>query len=417
MASETRQTKSFEGIKMTATQEKMVWDGCTAASEAMRQAKIDVVAAYPITPSTPIVQHYAQYVADGDVQGEFVMVESEHSAMSACVGAAAAGGRVATATSSQGYALMVEVLYQASGMRLPIVMNAVNRSLSAPLNIHGDHDDMYLGRDAGWINLCAFNPQEVYDLNFIAFKTAEDPRVRLPVEMNQDGFLTSHTTEIVYKFSDEDAYGFIGDYIPVAPLLDPEHPVTFGAQTEGDWHFEHKMNQYAAMAGAEAVVVENFKKFAEFSGREYHPVETYLTEDADEILVAIGSVTGTARLAIDALRAKGRKVGLAAVRLWRPFPKAAMAKALANAKTVAALDRSLSMGTTGALYNEIAAVIVENRLPAMLLNYIYGLGGRDVTMPMIERVFDEAAECTKAGKRVKPALQTINLRGKELSFY
>ncbi|MGE4295293.1 MAG: 2-oxoacid:ferredoxin oxidoreductase subunit alpha [Campylobacterales bacterium] len=400
-----------------AKQHRVVWDGNTAASQAMRQARIDVVAAYPITPSTPIVQNYSQYVADGDVEGEFVMVESEHSAMSACVGAAAGGGRVATATSSQGYALMVEVLYQASGMRLPIVMNVVNRALAAPLNIHGDHSDMYLGRDAGWVALCAYNPQEAYDLNLCAFKIAEDMRVRLPVAVNQDGFLTSHTAEVVNHLEDDEAYKFVGDYTSHNPMLDPKKPVTYGAQTEGEWHFEHKMRQNFALVNSQKVVEEVFSAFAKVSGREYKAVETYQSADADEIIICIGSVFGTVQLTVDRLRAAGRKVGLVGIRLWRPFPKAELAAALKNAKTVAVLDRSAPMGTTGALYNETAAVIVENGLKANLLNYIYGLGGRDTTTEHLEGIFNDAAECSKAGKRVKPIIQTINLRGETLSFY
>lgn len=400
-----------------AKQHRVVWDGNTAASQAMRQARIDVVAAYPITPSTPIVQNYSQYVADGDVEGEFVMVESEHSAMSACVGAAAGGGRVATATSSQGYALMVEVLYQASGMRLPIVMNVVNRALASPLNIHGDHSDMYLGRDAGWVALCAYNPQEAYDLNLCAFKIAEDMRVRLPVAVNQDGFLTSHTAELVNHLEDDEAYKFVGDYTSHNPMLDPKKPVTYGAQTEGEWHFEHKMRQNFALVNSQKVVEEVFGAFAKVSGREYKAVEAYQTADADEIIICIGSVFGTVQLTVDRLRAVGRKVGLVGIRLWRPFPKAELAAALKNAKTVAVLDRSAPMGTTGALYNETAAVIVENGLKANLLNYIYGLGGRDTTTEHLEGIFNDAAECSKAGKRVKPIIQTINLRGETLSFY
>ncbi|MDR1912041.1 MAG: 2-oxoacid:ferredoxin oxidoreductase subunit alpha [Helicobacteraceae bacterium] len=400
-----------------ANMQKVVWDGNTAAAQAMRQAKIDVVAAYPITPSTPIVQRYSQFVADGEVSGEFVMVESEHSAMSACVGAAAAGGRVATATSSQGYALMIEVLYQASGMRLPIVMNVVNRALAAPLNIHGDHSDMYLGRDAGWINLCAFNPQEAYDLNFIAFKTAEDMRVRLPSAINQDGFITSHTTEIVIPLDDESAYNFIGDYKPHNPMLDSERPATYGAQTEGEWHYEHKMRHNHAIVESQKVVEENFADFAKLSGRQYKVVESYKAEDADEIIVCIGSVFGTTQIAVDNLRKSGRKVGLVGIRLWRPFPKKELAAAIKSAKTIAVLDRSAPLGTTGALYGETAAAIVENGLKATLLNYIYGLGGRDTTVEHLEAIFGEALECSKAGKRVKPIMQTINLRGKPLSFY
>ena len=307
-----------------ANQTRVVWDGNMAAAQAMRQAQIDVVAAYPITPSTPIVQNYSQFVADGEANdGEFVMVESEHSAMSACVGAAAGGGRVATATSSQGYALMVEVLYQASGMRLPIIMNVVNRALASPLNIHGDHSDMYLGRDAGWINFSAFCPQEVYDLNFVAFKTGEDLNVRLPVAVNQDGFLTSHTAEVVEHFSDEDAYSFVGNYVSKNPMLDGSNPVTYGAQTEGEWHFEHKMRQNHALVNSLDVIKENFKKFAEFSGRQYNTVETYLTDDAEEIIVCMGSVFGTTQITVDQLRASGRKVGLVQFsgESFSPFPE------------------------------------------------------------------------------------------------
>lgn len=401
-----------------APQKRVVWDGNMAAAQAMRQAQIDVVAAYPITPSTPIVQNYSQFVADGEANGgEFVMVESEHSAMSACVGASAGGGRVATATSSQGYALMVEVLYQASGMRLPIVMNVVNRALASPLNIHGDHADMYLGRDAGWINLCAFNPQEAYDLNFVAFKTAEDLNVRLPVAVNQDGFLTSHTAEVVEHFEDQDAYNFIGEYINKNPMLDGNNPVTYGAQTEGEWHFEHKMRQNHAIVNSLDVIKANFDAFEKFSGRKYNAVETYMTDDAEEIIVCIGSVFGTVQMTVDQLRSEGKKVGLVGIRVWRPFPKADLAEAIKNAKSVAVLDRSAPMGTTGALYNEVAAVMVENGINVNLIDFIYGLGGRDTTAEHITGIFADLKECSDAGKRVKPVIQTINLRGKTLTFY
>ncbi|HEX5624245.1 MAG TPA: 2-ketoisovalerate ferredoxin oxidoreductase, partial [Sulfuricurvum sp.] len=217
-----------------------VWDGNMAASQALRQVQVDVVAAYPITPSTPIVENYGNFEANGYVDGEFVMVESEHAAMSGCIGAAAAGGRVATATSSQGFALMVETLYSASGMRLPIILNVVNRAIGAPLNVNGDHSDMYLGRDSGWIQFDAYNPQHAYDLNFIAFKVAEDHDVRLPAMVHQDGFMTSHTAQGVATMPDDVAYNFVGEFQPMNDMLDLDHPVTHGVQTEEDWHFEHK---------------------------------------------------------------------------------------------------------------------------------------------------------------------------------
>ncbi|MEA2028047.1 MAG: 2-ketoisovalerate ferredoxin oxidoreductase, partial [Campylobacterota bacterium] len=259
-------------------QEREVWDGNYAASQALRQAQVDVVAAYPITPSTPIVENYGQYVANGYVEGEFVMVESEHAAMSGCVGAAASGGRVATATSSQGFALMAEVLYQASGMRLPIVLTVVNRALAAPLNVRGDHSDMYLGRDSGWIQLGAFNAQEAYDLTLCAFKIGENHDVRLPVMVHQDGFITSHTAQNVYPLTDEIAYNFVGEFQPVDDMLDFSRPVTYGAQTEEDWHFEHKARQHKAIFDSRAVIDDVLEEFGKLSGREYKRVESYMME-------------------------------------------------------------------------------------------------------------------------------------------
>ncbi|MGE4399077.1 MAG: 2-oxoacid:ferredoxin oxidoreductase subunit alpha [Campylobacterales bacterium] len=397
---------------------RTVWDGNTAASQAMRQAQIDVVAAYPITPSTPIVQNYSQYAADGDINGgEFVMVESEHAAMSACVGAAAAGGRVATATSSQGFALMVEVLYQASGMRLPIVLNVVNRALASPLNIHGDHSDMYLGLLSGWLNICAYNPQEAYDMNLCAFKIGEDLNVRLPVMVHQDGFLTSHTVEVVHPLQDDEAYKFIGDYKFVKPMLDAANPVTYGAQTEEEWHFEHKANQNAAIMNAGPVIEKVFAEFEKLTGRKYKFIETYMTDDADEIIVIMGSAVGTTKLTVDKLRKEGKKVGLIAIRVLRPFPKDLLAAALKNAKSVAVLDRNCPMGTTGVVFNDVCSVMLDNGINIPALNYTYGLGGRDTTVAHLSKVYADLEECSKAKKRVKPLIQHINLRGKELSFF
>ncbi|ACM93418.1 pyruvate synthase subunit PorA [Nautilia profundicola AmH] len=395
---------------------KEVWDGNMAAAHALRQAEVDVVAAYPITPSTPIVQNYSQFLADGYVDGEFVMVESEHSAMSACVGAAAAGGRVATATSSQGYALMVEVLYQASGMRLPIVMTVVNRALASPLNIHGDHSDLYLGRDAGWIHLIANNPQEAYDMTLCAFKIAEDERVRLPVTTNQDGFLVSHTAQVVEPLQDEDAQKFIGEYKALNPMLDTKNPVTYGAQTEEEWHFEHKANQHKALMDSFPVIEEVFAEFEKVSGRKYNLVEDYRLDDADIALVIMGSGYETAMLAVDEARKEGIKVGLLMPRVFRPFPYNEIAKKLANVKAVAALDRSAPMGTTGALYNEVAGALAANGQSAIMTNYIYGLGGRDTTVEHFLEVIKETNKNAEAGKRVTDLQGFVNLRGPKLSF-
>jgi len=396
---------------------KEVWDGNMAAAHALRQAQVDVVAAYPITPSTPIVQNYAQFLADGYVDGEFVMVESEHSAMSACVGAAAAGGRVATATSSQGYALMVEVLYQASGMRLPIVMTVVNRALASPLNIHGDHGDLYLGRDAGWIHLMANNPQEAYDMTLCAFKVAEDSRVRLPVTSNQDGFLVSHTAQVVEPLSDEEAYKFIGEYSAINPMLDTANPVTYGAQTEEEWHFEHKANQHKALMDSFCVIEEVFDKFAQLTGRKYSLVESYKLEDADVALVIMGSAYETAMLAVDRAREEGIKAGLIMPRSFRPFPYNEIAKKLSHVKAIAALDRNAPMGAMGALYNEVAGALSANGVSgAVMTNYIYGLGGRDTTVEHILDVIKETDKNAKAGKRVTDLQGFVNLRGPKLSF-
>ncbi len=395
---------------------KEVWDGNTAASHALRQAQVDVVAAYPITPSTPIVQNYASFLANGYIDGEFVMVESEHSAMSACVGAAAAGGRVATATSSQGYALMTEVLYQASGMRLPIVMTVANRALASPLNIHGDHGDLYLGRDTGWIHLIANNPQEAYDLTLCAFKIAENENVRLPVTTNQDGFLVSHTVQVVEPLQDEVAYKFIGEYKPINPMLDTKNPQTYGAQTEEEWHFEFKATQHKALLESAKVIDSVFGEFEKLTNRKYNRVESYKIEDADVALVVMGSTYETAMAAVDRARAEGIKAGLVMPRSFRPFPYNEIAEKLTNVKAIATLDRSAPMGAMGALFNEIAGGLSANGQNAVMTNYIYGLGGRDITANHILEVIKDNDKNAKAGKRVTDLQGFINLRGPKLSF-
>jgi len=395
-----------------------VWDGNMAASQAMRQAQIDVVAAYPITPSTPIVQHYAQYLADGEVDGEFVMVESEHAAMSGCVGASAAGGRVATATSSQGFALMVEVLYQASGMRLPIVLNVVNRALAAPLNVNGDHSDMYLGRDAGWVNLCTFNPQEAYDLNLCAFKIAEDHSVRLPVMVHQDGFISSHTAQNVRPLDDDTAYNFVGDFNPLNSMLDQKRPVTYGVQTEEDWHFEHKARQHHdLMINTPPVIEQVFKEFKELTGREYKFVESYNMEGAEVAIVALGTSFESVKCTIDILKAEGIKAGVVAPRVLRPYPHNQIVEALAGVKAIAVLDRSSPNGAFGGLYNEIVASMYQADSKPVITNYVYGLGGRDFTIEHIKDIFNELLNNAKAGKATTPLQQFIGLRGPKLSFF
>lgn len=394
-----------------------VWDGNMAASHAMRQAQIDVVAAYPITPSTPIVQNYGTFMGNGYIDGEFVMVESEHAAMSACVGAAAAGGRVATATSSQGFALMVEVLYQASGMRLPIVLNLVNRALASPLNVNGDHSDMYLSRDTGWINLCTYNPQEAYDFNLMAFRIAEDLRVRVPVIVNQDGFICSHTAQTVRPLSDAEAYTFVGEYKSKNPMLDFNRPVTYGSQTEEDWHFEHKAQLHHAIMESHKVIKEVFEEFAKLTGRVYNFVETYDLDDAEVAIVALGTTVESARIAAKEARKKGIKAGVVSLRTLRPFPFDQFGEKLKHLKAIACLDRSLPAGAMGMLFNETTSAIHAAWGKAVVSNYIYGLGGRDLTQAHLTEVYEELNQNAKAGKLTHPTQQFIGLRGPKLSFF
>lgn len=397
----------------------VVWDGNMAACQAMRQAQIDVVAAYPITPSTPIVQNYGTFVSNGYIDGEFLLVESEHAAMSACVGAAAAGGRVATATSSQGFALMVEVLYQASGMRLPIVLNLVNRALASPLNIHGDHSDMYLGRDAGWINLCAMNPQDAYDLNLLAFKIAEDMRVRIPVIVNQDGFLCSHTAQNVRPLSDEQAYSFIGEYKEKNSLFNFEHPATYGAQAEEEWHYEHKAQLHNALMHSQAVIEEAFSAFKALTNREHKVVETYDMDDAEVAIFALGTTAESARVAAKTARKNGIKAGVVSLKVFRPFPYALVGDALKHTKAVGIMDKSLPAGAMGALFNEVGSALyqVPDSAHPVLSNYIYGLGERDITQVDLVEIFKELDSNAKAGKLTHPTQQFIGLRGPKMSFY
>jgi len=397
-----------------------VWDGNYSASQALRQAQVDVVAAYPITPSTPIVEGYGSYVANGYVDGEFVMVESEHGAMSGCVGASAAGGRVATATSSQGFALMSEVLYQASGMRLPIVLTVVNRALASPLNVRGDHSDMYMGRDSGWIQIDAFDSQEAYDLPLCAFRIGEHLDVRLPVMVHQDGFTTSHKAQNVYPLKDDVAYKFVGDFVPVDDMLDFSRPVTHGAQTEEDWHYEHKAKQHKALMDSTKVIDEVFAEFKKLTGREYKRVETYMMEDAEVALVLLGSSVETAVLAAKQLREEeGIKAGIISPRCFRPFPYDLIREALdtPTLKAVSCLDKSAPGGAMGALFNEISAAAYTTDTRPMITNYIYGLGGRDFAVDEAKRILKEQKAHVDAGHITTNIQQFSGLRGPKLGFF
>jgi pyruvate ferredoxin oxidoreductase alpha subunit len=381
--------------------------GHKAVAEAMRQIEPDVVAVYPITPQSEIAEYYAEYVHEGVVRTELIPVESEHSALSACIGAAAAGGRVMTATASQGLALMVEVLYIAAGLRLPIVMALANRSLSAPINIHCDHSDAYLARDSGAVQIFCENAQEAYDYTLMAQKIAEDEKVRLPVIVNLDGFTLTHSVQVVDLLPDEVARKFVGEFKPLYPLLDVEQPVTWGAFAMPDYYFELKRAQQAGMEAVPEVFLKVQKAFSQISGRPYSGFfEGYRLSDAEYVLVVLGSTAGTAKVAVDEMRKKGWKVGLLKPWLWRPFPAKEIADALKNAKVVAVLDRAFSFGSMGALFEDVASALYACERRPVLVNYIYGLGGRDTSVPDLIKVFEEFP---KIGK-TEWALRYIGLR-------
>jgi pyruvate ferredoxin oxidoreductase alpha subunit len=377
-------------------------DGNAAVAEAMRQIDPDVVAAYPITPQTSTVQTFANLVSDGKVQTEFVTVESEHSAMSACVGAAAAGARVMTATSSAGLALMWEIVYVAASNRLPIGMLVVNRALSAPINIHCDHSDTMGARDAGWVQIFAENPQEAYDNAIQALRIAEHPDVLLPVMFMHDGFITSHGLERVQIYDDSAVKEFVGEYKPAYPLLDWRNPVTYGPLDFYDYYFEHKRQQIEAMEKVKQVIIDVGREFGEKFGQSYGLFDTYRLDDADVGVVVLSSTAGTARAAVDSLRKQGHRVGLLKPRVFRPFPAAEMVEALKHLKAIAIMDRSVSFGAmdnAGPLFLELMAglqVHGNGHIPAA--DYIFGLGGRDIVPSQIETVFHEALKMAETGK-------------------
>ena len=377
-------------------------DGNTAVAEAMRQIDPDVVAAYPITPQTSTVQTFADFVSNGQVQTEFVTVESEHSAMSACVGASAAGARVMTATSSAGLALMWEIVYVAASNRLPIAMLVVNRALSAPINIHCDHSDSMGTRDAGWVHLFAENPQETYDNAIQALRIAEHPDVLLPVMFMHDGFITSHGLERVETYDDAEVKDFVGEYKSAHPLLDWRNPVTYGPLDFYDYYFEHKRQQVEGMENVKQVIIDVGKEFGKKFGRAYGLFETYKLEDADVGVVVLSSTAGTAKAAVDNLRKQGHKVGLLKPRVFRPFPAEELVDALEHLKAIAVMDRSISfgaMGNAGPLFLELLAALQvygNGRVPVS--NHVFGLGGRDIVPSQIETVFHDALKMAETGK-------------------
>lgn len=372
--------------------------GNDAVAYAMKQINPDVVPAYPITPQTSLMEKFAEFVADGEVDSEMILTESEHSAMSAAVGAAAAGVRVMTATSANGLALMWEIVYIASSSRLPIIMTVVNRALSAPINIHCDHSDAMGARDSGWIQLWSENAQEAYDNAIQAVKIAEDPRVRLPVMLNHDGFVISHGIENVSPCEDEKVKNFIGEYKPLVNLLDIKKPITIGPLDLQDYYFEHKRQQAEGMMRAEEAIEKVGKDYGRLSGRNYGIFDLYKAEDADFIIVGLGSTMGTLKMVVDEARKKKIKAGLLKLRVFRPFPQKKLTEALKNRKAVAVLDRAESFSATGGpLFNEIKAALYGHT-ETPITNYIYGLGGRDISVDMLNQVVDETNRVAKEGK-------------------
>jgi pyruvate ferredoxin oxidoreductase alpha subunit len=371
-------------------------NGDSAIAYAMKQINPDVVAGYPITPQTIAIERFSEYVADGEVDTEFVATESEHSAMSACIGASAAGGRVMTSTASAGLALMWEVLYVASGMRLPIVMNVMNRALSSPLNIHCDHSDSMGARDSGWIQIHGENVQEGYDNVIQAVKIAET--ARLPVMPCFDGFIVSHAVERFDALDDEVIRKFLGKYKPQYSLLNVKSPITMGPADLPDFYMEHKKQQHEAMKKALEIVKQVGKEYKEISGKFYDTMETYKLNDAEVAIVVIGSTSGTVRETVDIMRKKGLKVGSLKLRLFRPFPRDDIINALRHLNVIAIMDKSDSFGSFGGpLFLEIRNSLFKHS-NAEIVNYIYGLGGRDVRVNDIEKVFNDLREISKTGK-------------------
>ena len=389
-------------------------EGNEAAAEAMRQINPHVVAAYPITPQTEVVQNFAQFVADGKVDTEYVAVESEHSAMSACVGAAAAGARVMTATCSQGMALMWEMMYIASSLRLPIVMALVNRALSGNINIHCDHSDAMGARDSGWIQLFSENAQEAYDNLIQAVRIAE--ALRLPALVNYDGFFISHSVEGVEIEDDDQVRAFVGEYEkPAYALLDLDNPVTVGPLDLQDFYFEHKRSQIEAYGPAKETVISVGKEFGHRFGRSYGLMELHGMDDAEVAILACGSTAGTAIDIAEEARRKGTKAGLIKLRSFRPFPNEELAEAISGLKALAVLDRCGVYGAALApLCTEATSALFMAGASVPIVNYVYGLGGREVRPEHLLAVHTQLEEVAEAG-RVEQPVRFLGVRDREMA--
>ena len=377
--------------------------GNEAVATAMKQINPDVVAAFPITPSTEIPQYFSTFVSNGQVDTEFVAVESEHSAMSACIGAEAAGARAMTATSANGLSLMWEMIYIASSLRLPIVLSLVNRAVSGPLNIHNDHSDAMGVRDAGWVMLFSENNQEAYDNTIMAHRIAEHKDVQLPLMVCQDGFITSHSIENIELIEDDKVKTFVGEYKPDEYLLNKDNPIAVGPLDLQAYLFEHKAQQAEAMKNAKKVILDVAKDFEEMTGRKYSFFEEYKLDDAEIAIVCMNSTAGTTKYVVDNLREKGIKAGLLKIRVFRPFPAEEIAKALQNVKAVAVLDKSDSLNAAGgALFEDVTSAMYVNKKQVPMVNYVYGIGGRDTKADDIESVYNDLAQIAKTGEIDNP---------------
>lgn len=396
-----------------AIKERM--SGNEAVAYAIKQINPDVMPAFPITPSTEIPQMVSTYIANGEVDTEFIPVESEHSAMSACIGSEAAGARTITATSSAGLALMWEELLLAASNRMPIVLTLVNRTLSGPININCDHTDGMGARDTGWIQIYAESNQEVYDNLLQAYRIAEHPDVRLPIMICQDGFITSHAVQNIELMEDAPIKEFVGEYEPEEYMLNPGKPVSVGPYAISNYVMEGRKNQLIALENSKQVILDVAKEYAEISGRSYGLFEEYRTEDADYIMLLIGSAAGTAKQAVDELREEGKKVGVLKLRVFRPFPAEEIVEALKNCKAAAILDRCESYnGNGGPLGCEVMAGLYRKKLYIQATNYIYGLGGRDFTTDDAKAVFAQMEEAVASGTEIEQ-YQYIGLRKQEVS--
>ena len=377
--------------------------GNEAAAIAMKQINPDVVAAFPITPSTEIPQYFSTFVSNGAVDTEFVAVESEHSAMSACIGAEAAGARAMTATSENGLSLMWEMIYIASSLRLPIVMSLVNRAVSGPLNIHNDHSDAMGVRDSGWIMLFSENNQEAYDNLLMAHRIAEHEKVLLPTMVCQDGFITSHSIENIELEEDEKVKEFVGTYKPKHYLLNDKEPIAVGPLDLQAYLFEHKAQQAEAMKNAKEVILNVAKDFEKMTGRKYSFFEEYKTEDADFVIICMNSTAGTAKYEADKLREQGIKAGVLKLRVFRPFPAEEIAKAISHVKAVAVLDKADGLNAVGGpLFTDVTSGLYTNGVQIPTLSYIYGIGGRDIKAEEIGTVYKDLSEVAKFGKVENP---------------